>query len=156
MCEHSGMAQPSSPDASPDLGSRLAQLGRRLGEREAAHGDALERARRYAGEIHADVARALERFHTSVAEAGAPHLSVELGDVHLDDKHLRAVEFDLTRGRYKAIIVAKAQGELTLVGPFKVGKVEGPCLSFPFAAEDEIRAALVSFLERFVEEAATP
>ena len=150
------MAPSPSPDASPDLGSRLARLGRTLGEREAAHREALERARRCAKSLHADVAVALDRFHASVAEAGASHLRVELGDVHLDDKHLRAVEFDLTRGRHKAIIVAKAQGELTLVGPFKVGKVEGPCLSFPFGAEDEIRAALGSFLERFLEEAATP
>lgn len=150
------MAHPPSEGASPDLAARLEALGRALGEREAAHREALERARRCAARLHAEVARALERFHASAERAGAPHLRVALGDVHTDDKHLRAVEFDLTRGRHKAIVVAKAQGEMTLVGPFKIGKTEGPCLSFPFDAEAEIHAALGTFLERFLEEAATP
>ena len=76
--------------------------------------------------------------------------------MRVDDKHLRAVEFDLVRGRHKAIVTAKSRGEITLVGPFRIGKEEGPCLSFPFDAKDEIRSALASFLERFLEEAATP
>jgi hypothetical protein len=150
------MAQPPAADATGDLGSRLAALGQVLGDREAAHAEALARARQCAVEIRTLVSGALEGFHHAAAQAGASHLRVALGDIHLDDKHLRAVEFDLTRGRYKAIVVAKSQGELTLVGPFKVGKTEGPCLSFPFDARDEIQRALGSFLERFLEEAATP
>ena len=73
-----------------------------------------------------------------------------------DDKHLRAVQFDLTRGRYRAIVTARSRGEVTLVGPFHAGKTEGPCLTFPLDAGDDLRAALASFLERFLEEAATP
>jgi hypothetical protein len=42
------------------------------------------------------------------------------------------------------------------VGPFHRGKAEGPCLSFPFEAEAELRKALGDFLERFLEEAAQP
>jgi hypothetical protein len=149
------MAEPPAlPEA--DLGTRLAALGRLLGEREADHGEALARARAMAEQIRGQVAAALERFHDAVSDAGAPHLRVVLGDIHLDDKHLRAVEFDLTRGRYKAIVVAKSRGEITLVGPFKVGKAEGPCLSFPFDAREEIQRALGAFLERFLQEAATP
>ena len=102
------------------------------------------------------MAAALERFHAACAAAGAPHLRVEIGEVRADDKHLRAVEFDLTRGRHRAIVTAKSRGDVTLVGPFRTGKTEGPCLSFPIDAEAELRAALVSFLERFLEEAATP
>ena len=41
-------------------------------------------------------------------------------------------------------------------GPFHSGKVEGPCKSFPIDARDEVRGALASFLESFLEEAATP
>jgi hypothetical protein len=150
------MAQPPVQDAPGDLASRLAEIGRNLGRREAEHGEALERARRCAEGLRGEIAAALEGFHEAAASAGSPHLRVTLGDIRLDDKHLRAVEFDLSRGRHKAIVVAKSRGELTLVGPFKVGKAEGPCLSFPFDARDEIQRALGTFLERFLEEAATP
>ena len=54
------------------------------------------------------------------------------------------------------MVTVKSRGEATLVGPFHVGKTEGPCKSFPFAAEDELRKALGDFLERFLTEAATP
>jgi len=44
-----------------------------------------------------------------------------------------------------------------LVGPFRAGKPEGPCRSLPFDAPvEELDAALAEFLERVVEEAATP
>ena len=73
-----------------------------------------------------------------------------------DDKHLRAAQFDLTRGRYRAIVTARSRGEVTLVGPFHAGKTEGPCLTFPLDAGEDLRTALESFLERFLDEAATP
>ena len=98
----------------------------------------------------------MERFHAGAAAAGAPQLRIEVSPVRVDDKHLRSVEFELQRGRHRAIVTAKSRGEVTLVGPFRVGKVEGPCLSFPFDAEDEFSNALAGFLERFAEEAATP
>jgi len=150
------MAQTSPSEASSDLGARLAALGRTLGSREADYAAAIAQAQRCAESVRADVAAALEQFHAAAAEAGAPHLKIELSPIRTDDKHLRAVEFDLLRGRHQAIVVAKAKGEVTLVGPFKQGKVEGPCLSFPFDARDEIQRALGTFLEKFLEEAATP
>lgn len=153
-------ANPSDADApapcADDLGQRLAALGRQLGEREAAHLAGMAAARRCAESLRECVAEALERFHAAAAAAGAPHLRVELGPVRVDDKHLRSVEFDLQRGRHKAIVTAKGRGDVTLVGPFHVGKTEGPCRSFPIEAQDELRGALVPFLERFLEEAATP
>ena len=147
---------PSSPPADVDLGARLEALGLRLGEREAVHADSLREARGQAERLRGEVATALGAFHAAAAASGAPHLRVALSEVRVDDKHLRAVEFDLVRGRHKAVITAKSKGEVTLVGPFRIGKEEGPCLSFPFTAKDEIRGALGSFLERFLEEAATP
>jgi len=66
------------------------------------------------------------------------------------------VEFELRRGRHRAIVTAKSRGEVTLVGPFRAGKVEGPCKSFPLEAQEELHLALGEFLEQFVEEAATP
>ena len=146
----------AASETSGDLAARLEELGRSLGEREAAHLDSLDRARACAQSVREEVGKALERFHAAAARAGAPHLRVELGAIRTDEKHLRAVEFDLTRGRYRAIVTAKSRGEVTLVGPFRVGKTEGPCLTFPFEAGDELREALADFLSRFLEEAATP
>lgn len=145
-----------SQDRSAELGDRLEELGRTLGAREAAHRDGLEQARACAEKLRGIVAGALDRFHRAAAEAGAPHLRASLGEIRVDDKHLRAIEFDLWRGRYKAIVTVKGRGEVSLVGPFRVGKVEGPCLTFPIDGEQEIESALGSFLERFLEEAATP
>ena len=145
---------PETP--SSDLDARLEGIGRALGEREAAHREGLEDARSCAEKLRSRVGRALESFHRAASEAGAPHLKIELGAIRHDDKHLRAFEFELARGRYRAIVVAKSRGEVTLVGPFRQGRAEGPCRTFPFDAEQELESALGAFLESFVEEAATP
>jgi hypothetical protein len=139
-----------------ELSERLGRLGAALGAREAEHRDAVAEAWRQAQTLRGEVADALAAFSSAAARAGAPQLAVKLGDARTDDKHLRAVEFDLTRGRHRAIITVKSRGEVTLVGPFHVGKAEGPCKSFPYAAQDELHAALGDFLEKFLAEAATP
>jgi hypothetical protein len=148
--------QPEHPLSAGALSTRLAALGRELGRREAEHGEGLERARKCVESLREEVAAALDGFHREVAAAGAPHLRVELSGVRIDDKHLRSVEFELCRGRYRAIVTAKSRGDVTFVGPFRSGKTEGPCKSFPIDARDEVRGALASFLESFLEEAATP
>jgi len=138
------------------LTARLSTLGRELGEREAEHGSGLERARKCVEELRGEVSAALDGFHRAAAQAGAPHLRIEISPVRTDDKHLRSVEFELSRGRHRAIVTAKSRGDVTFVGPFRSGKTEGPCKSFPIDARDEVSGALVSFLESFLEEAATP
>ncbi len=138
------------------LGERMERLGRALGEREAAQGQVLEAARDKAGELHEAVAAGLDSFHAAIAKLGSDHLQIELGRPRVDDKHIRAVQFDLRRGRYCAIVTVKSRGEVTLVGPFQSGKSEGPCRSFPFEADREIEQALGNLLERFIEEATTP
>jgi hypothetical protein len=154
------MTAPSSTSsAEPSWGAlreRLEEIGRHVGAQEAAHATALEEARRRADALRAFVAEALEGFHAAAAASGAPHLRVELGPTRLDDKHIRAVEFELRRGRHMAIVTVKSKGEITLVGPFHAGKKEGPCVTFPFAAERELLHGLGSFLERFLAEAVTP
>ena len=138
------------------LRERMARLGRELAEREGPHRTDLDEARRRAASLRAEVADALAGFREAVETAGAPQLAVSLGEIRPDDKHVRAVEFDLSRGRHRAIVTVKARGEVTLVGPFHAGKTEGPCKSFPFSAEAELEKALGDFLERFLAEAATP
>jgi len=147
---------PHPPPSDTDLSERLAVPGRSLGERETPHREGLNQARSCAETLRARTAAALECFHAAATESGAPHLQVELGEIRVDEKHLRAVEFDLRRGRHKAVVTCKSRGEVTLVGPFQTGKTEGPCRSFPIDADAELRAALGSFLEGFLEEAATP
>jgi hypothetical protein len=147
---------PPDPAKAAELRGRLETLGRELGAREAEHQPALERARRCAEALRNEVAGALAAFQAAVDRAGAPHLRVELGAPRTDQKHLRAVEFDLVRGRHRAIVTVKSRGEVTLVGPFHVGKTEGPCLTFPIDSQAEIGKALGDFLERFLIEAATP
>lgn len=145
-----------SPPAAEELGRRLERVGRELAEREAPHSPGLSEARACAEKLRARVEAALARFHESASGAGAPHLRIELGEVRVDDKHLRSVQFDLARGRHRAVVTAKSRGEVTLVGPFQAGKQEGPCRSFPMDAAQELEAALGEFLERFAEAAATP
>jgi hypothetical protein len=136
-----------------DFGDRFERLGHALRDREAPHAESLAAARVCAEQLRAAVARAVEDFE---AAAGLPQLAVTVGPVRADDKHLRAVEFDIVRGRHRAIVTAKSRGEVTLVGPFHRGKTEGPCRSFPFEAGPELREALAEFLERFLDAAAHP
>jgi hypothetical protein len=138
------------------LRERMSALGRELGEAERAQAPGLARAREAAETLRAIVAEALEAFHAAARQAGAPQLEVALGATRTDDKHLRAVQFDLRRGRHAAVVTVKSRGEVTLVGPFRQGKTEGPCKSFPVDATAEIEAALGEFLTSFLREAASP
>lgn len=148
----------SSSDAAAPmrLDDRFERLGRSLGEREREFAGQMERARAFLESLRAAVAAALADFQAGAKAAGAPPLAVELSPVRTDDKHVRAVEFELVRGRHRAIVTAKSRGEVTLVGPFHQGKNEGPCRSLPFEAGPEIRGAVGDFLEKFLEAAATP
>lgn len=139
-----------------ELEEALESVGRALAERETAHSSELGTAREQAIALHARVAVALDRYHAAIESAGAAHLRVELTEPRLDEKHVRSYEFDVRRGRHRALFVLKSRGELTLVGPFRTGKTEGPCRSFPVEAEAEIAAAVVEFVSNFLEEAATP
>ena len=138
------------------LRDRLAEVGTTLAAREADHRPALDAARKRAEELRSVVAHGLDGYRGALASAGAEHLDVVLGEVRTDDKHARAIEFDLTRGRYRAIVTVKSRGEVTLVGPFRSGKTEGPCKSFPIDGGAELDAALSDFLVSFLEEASTP
>jgi hypothetical protein len=140
----------------PDLHGRLAAVGKRLGAREAEHRSALDDASQRARTLHDAVERGLAAFHEAFRQQGVDHFQVELGPVRLDEKHARSIQFDLRRGRHAGIVTVKSRGEVTLVGPFRTGKNEGPCLSFPFDAEDELDKALGDFLEQFLDEAAAP
>ncbi len=138
------------------LNDRMEGLGQMLGLREAAHSTALAAAQEKAEGLRAAVCEAFSLFHDAALQAGAAHLRIDVGPVRLDEKHVRSMEFDVTRGRYRTVITVKSRGEVTLVGPFRRGGDEGPCRTFPIDADGEIEAALGEVLERFLEEATTP
>ena len=150
------MSDPPASRFDIDFGDRFERLGRTLGAREAEHARTLEEARSCAETLRAAVASVLEDFHRAAHAAGSPHLMIGLGDIRIDDKHVRAVEFELFRGRHRAIVTSKSRGEVTLVGPFHKGKAEKPCRTFPSDTSRELCDALGEFLEKFLEEAATP
>ena len=137
------------------LEDRMAAIARAVTEREAKYADDRARAQAKAAALHGQVSAAVSRFNDVVSQA-VPDLRVEVSPPRIDDKHLHATQFDLERGRHRAIVTIKSKGEVTLVGPFRAGKNEGPCRSFPFDAEAELEDALGDFLERFLEEAVAP
>ncbi len=135
------------------LGDRMAELGQTLGAREAEHVALLDVAREKAEGLRAVVCEAFDRFHGAAEKAGAGHLRIDVGPTQLDEKHVRAIEFDVTRGRHRALVTVKSRGEVTLVGPFRRGGNEGPCRTFPIDADAEIEEALEEILAQFLEEA---
>ena len=137
------------------LHDRIESLARDLAKREARYGDDLERARDKAAALHRDVSTAIDRFN-EILGAVVPDFDVVVSAPRIDDKHLHAVEFDLERGRHRAVVTVKSKGEVTLVGPFRTGKKEGPCRSFPVEAQAEIDDAIGDFLEQFLREAVSP
>ena len=137
------------------LNDRIEALARDLAKRESVHVEAIEKAQQKADELYRQVGAAIARFNTVVIPS-IPYLEVSISKPRVDDKHLHAIEFDLERGRHRAVVTVKSKGEITLVGPFRTGKTEGPCRSFAFDAEQEFQDALAEFLERFLEEAAAP
>jgi len=137
------------------LTDRIKAIAEELAKREAAHVEAISQARAKASALHGQVDSAITLFNEMVSD-GAPYLQVVVSPIHVDDKHLHAVEFNLERGRHRAVITVKSKGVVTLVGPFRAGKKEGPCLSFPIDETEEIDDALGDFLVRFLEEAASP
>jgi hypothetical protein len=138
-----------------DLNDRVKTIAQDLANRELTHRAAIDRAQSIANDLHSRVDTAIGLFNEAVAES-VPYLEVAVSATRVDDKHLHAVEFNLERGRHRAVVTVKSKGVVTLVGPFRSGKKEGPCLSFPMEANEDIDDALGEFLERFLEEAASP
>lgn len=142
---------------------RALQRGREFGAREAEQVHALAEARQLAEEFRDRVEKIIASFQQGLGEAGATHLCDRslfcISPVSLDDKHIRAVGFSVQRGRYKICVVVKTKGSVTLVGPFHLGKKEGPCRKFAVPANEtarhELEAELVDLLHAFFDEAMT-
>lgn len=150
-------APPVSQSASEGaLRERLCTLAEALAERESEHTAALEQAFAVSHRLHGRVLEAVDAFHSVLAARGLAHLRIRVGEPRMDDKHIRAVQFEISRGRTIALVSVKSRGEVTLVGPFKDGKTEGPCETMPWAHASTLELTLADFLERFIEQAVTP
>ncbi|HTO07746.1 MAG TPA: hypothetical protein VMR86_11905 [Myxococcota bacterium] len=134
---------------------RFRKLAEELAAREPDLPERLGRARAAASALRETVLQAVEAFRSRAAELGAPQLrNLEVSPVEPDDKHVDALQFRISRGRLELLCVAIARGDgkMRVVGPFKRGKQEGPCAEAGLAGR-EIESLLAERLEALVREA---
>jgi len=134
---------------------RFRKLADELAERDPTLTARLRGAREAARVLRDAAFEAVEAFRQRAAELGAGYLgNIEVSGVEPDEKHVDAVQFRITRGRLEVICVAVARGEgkMRVVGPFKRGKEEGPCAEAPLRGA-EIETLLEERLAALVREA---
>ena len=97
----------------------------------------------------------VQAFVRRAGELGAEHLTrMEVSPVVPDEKHVDCLQFTLSRGRWELVCVAiaKGEGKIRLVGPFKQGKSETPCLDLPLRGA-EVESALADGIESLIRQA---
>jgi hypothetical protein len=136
----------------PAMGrERFERLAEELAGRDVDLVDPLARARRAAEHLRALALDRVDAFRNAARERGAAHLTdVEVGPVGTDEKHVDGVSFGAWRGRLRIVCVAKCDGEVRLVGPFKRGGPEKPCADHPLEGP-EVEAALEDLLHDLIE-----
>jgi len=131
----------------------LRSLARELAGRDQDLPDALAEARAAAERLRVHAVRAVEAFSDEARERGVEHLAqIEVGAVEPDEKHVDAVQLRLRRGRWEIVCVAKARGQMTLVGPYRRYKSEKPCLDLPLEGP-ELEAGFDRLLLELLREA---
>jgi hypothetical protein len=134
---------------------RFRKLADELAERDPALGMRLRDARSAASELRDSAFGAVEAFRQRASENGAPYLgNIEVSRVEPDEKHIDAVQFRIARGRFEllCIAIARGEGKVRVVGPFKRGKEEGPCAEAPLRGA-EVENLLEERLAALVREA---
>lgn len=132
---------------------RFSRLGEELARRDRGLAPKLEAARKAAERLHGIVVEAIETFRRTARERGAAHLAhLRVGPVEPDDKHVDCVQVRVQRGAWEALLVAKAMGKVTLVGPYRRGKPERPCVDFALSGEEVERGA-VDLVEALIRQA---
>jgi len=132
---------------------RLEKLARELGARDPGLEATLADVRQAVEQLRGLVDTLAGAFKRTAREAGAAHLAnLEVGPVEPDEKHIDCIQFRVARGRWEIVCVAKAKGNVTLVGPFRRGKPEKPCADHPLRGT-ETEQALEDLLVRLIEAA---
>jgi hypothetical protein len=97
----------------------------------------------------------VQAFRRRATELGAEHLTrLEVSLVVPDEKHVDCLQFKLARGRWEVacVAIAKGEGKIRLVGPFKRGGAEHPCSDHPLRGP-EVESALQDRIENLIREA---
>ena len=134
---------------------RFCKLADELAERDPGLAVRLRDARDAARVLRDAAFEAVEAYRRRASEIGAAYLgNIEVSGVEPDEKHIDAVQFRVTRGRFEVICVAiaRAEGKMRVVGPFKRGKEEGPCAEAPLRGS-EVENLLEERLAALVREA---
>ncbi len=132
---------------------RFEELARQLSTRDRELSGDLARARTAAETLRAHAQACVEVFQATVCKEGADHLGhIEVGPVEPDAKHVDCLQFIVARGRFEAACVAKARGLITLVGPYKRGKTEKPCVDQPLSGP-EVEAGVEQLLLELIRQA---
>jgi hypothetical protein len=132
---------------------RFVRLAKELAERDRDLAAQIEEARKGAARLRDVIAEAVEAFRGEVRDRGSAHLAnVTVGPVEPDGKHVDCVQVRVQRGRSEALVVAKAEGKVTLVGPYKRGKPEKPCVDYPLVGAEVERGA-EDLVEKLIREA---
>jgi hypothetical protein len=132
---------------------RLEELAERLAERDRDLAEPLERAWSCTRDLREKASAAAEVFRRAARERGAEHLAnLEVGAVEPDEKHVDCVQFRISRGRFEALCVGKPAGKVTLVGPYRRGRPEKPCVDFPLEGA-EVERGLEDLVVKLIEEA---
>jgi hypothetical protein len=135
---------------------RFRELADELAARDPKLVQRLRDVREVARGLREGAYGAIEAFRERAAEIGAPYLcNLEVSEVEPDEKHVDCVQFKISRGRLELLCIAIARdgGKLRLVGPFKRGKVEGPCAEAPLRAP-EVEEMLADRIAALMREAA--
>jgi hypothetical protein len=134
-------------------GSRFEALARELAERDRALAAPLATARSAAVELRRHAEHAVATFCAAARAQGAEHLTeLRVGPVEPDEKHVDCIQLRIARGRHELVCVADSGGRMTLVGPFRRGKQEGPCADFPLRGP-ELLAGFDERLEALIRTA---
>jgi hypothetical protein len=132
---------------------RFEELARQLSTRDRELSGGLARARTAAETLRAHAQTCVDVFRAAVCKQGAKHLGhIDVGPVEPDAKHVDCFQFIVARGRFEAACVAKAQGKITLVGPYKRGKTEKPCVDQPLSGP-EVEAGVEQLLLELIRQA---
>jgi hypothetical protein len=132
---------------------RFQKLAEALAARDSDLAPRLAQAREAAERLNHVAQVAVGAFRDAALERGAEHLTrVEVGPVEPDEKHVDCLQFRVARGRWESLCVVKAEGRVTLVGPFKRGKPEKPC-SDQAPRGEAVEGALEDLIVRLITSA---
>jgi len=132
---------------------RFEALAQTLAERDRSLASAILAVEPALEVLRERAARAVAVFVNVALEHRVPHLThLSVGPVEPDEKHIDCLQFKVRRGRWEIVCVGKPRGVVTLVGPYRSGKQEGPCSEHPLHG-NEVEAALDDRLVELIQSA---